>query len=286
MFLGDGRFTGPRRARGRGARAALQARGRRDRRARRAAADPGPRRGGLPHERDGVLADRAPGAARGDRRRARSAASSRRPSSGSARRSLLIEVAPQVLIREDPDAAALVQAALARDGVELVLDAKLLNVAKGGGRQAACASRTRRASARSRSTRCWSGSGARRTSRASGSRRPASRFDPRARRARRREPAHGEPRACSPPATCACRPSSRTRPTPPRSSWCATPSSSAGAAPRTCSMPVVHVHRPRDRARRPLRARRAAQGIALDTLRGAARRRTTARAPRARRRAS
>ena len=36
----------------------------------------------------------------------------------------LIEVAPQVLIREDPDAAALVQAALARDGVELVLDAK------------------------------------------------------------------------------------------------------------------------------------------------------------------
>ncbi len=47
----------------------------------------------------------------------------------------LIEVAPQVLIREDPDAAALVQAALARDGVELVLDAKILNVAKDGGRK-------------------------------------------------------------------------------------------------------------------------------------------------------
>ncbi len=45
----------------------------------------------------------------------------------------LIEVAPQVLIREDPDAAALVQAALARDGVELMLGAKLLAVERRGG---------------------------------------------------------------------------------------------------------------------------------------------------------
>ena len=44
----------------------------------------------------------------------------------------LLEVAPQVLIREDPDAAALVQAALAADGVELVLGGKILNVARIG----------------------------------------------------------------------------------------------------------------------------------------------------------
>ncbi|MFQ5696744.1 MAG: mercuric reductase [Myxococcota bacterium] len=42
----------------------------------------------------------------------------------------LLEMAPQVLIREDPDAAALVQAALVRDGVELVLDARLERVRK------------------------------------------------------------------------------------------------------------------------------------------------------------
>jgi len=44
----------------------------------------------------------------------------------------LIEVADQVLVREDPDAAALVQAALAADGVELLLGAKILNVARAG----------------------------------------------------------------------------------------------------------------------------------------------------------
>ncbi len=44
----------------------------------------------------------------------------------------LIEVAPQILIREDPDAAALVQAALARDGVELLLGAKLERVERRG----------------------------------------------------------------------------------------------------------------------------------------------------------
>lgn len=45
----------------------------------------------------------------------------------------LIEVAPQVLIREDPDAAALVQAALASDGVELLLGANIRDVAKARG---------------------------------------------------------------------------------------------------------------------------------------------------------
>jgi pyruvate/2-oxoglutarate dehydrogenase complex dihydrolipoamide dehydrogenase (E3) component len=44
----------------------------------------------------------------------------------------LVEVAPQVLIREDPDAAALVQDALARDGVELLLGAKLEKVERRG----------------------------------------------------------------------------------------------------------------------------------------------------------
>jgi pyruvate/2-oxoglutarate dehydrogenase complex dihydrolipoamide dehydrogenase (E3) component len=40
----------------------------------------------------------------------------------------LVEVAEQVLIREDPDAAAVVRAALERDGVELLLGAKLERV--------------------------------------------------------------------------------------------------------------------------------------------------------------
>jgi pyruvate/2-oxoglutarate dehydrogenase complex dihydrolipoamide dehydrogenase (E3) component len=40
----------------------------------------------------------------------------------------VVEMAPQVLVREDPDAAAIVQAALVRDGIELVLGAKLLEV--------------------------------------------------------------------------------------------------------------------------------------------------------------
>lgn len=40
----------------------------------------------------------------------------------------LLDMAPQVLIREDPDAAALVQAALVRDGVELCLGARLQGV--------------------------------------------------------------------------------------------------------------------------------------------------------------
>jgi pyruvate/2-oxoglutarate dehydrogenase complex dihydrolipoamide dehydrogenase (E3) component len=44
----------------------------------------------------------------------------------------LFEVAPQLLIREDPDAAALVAAALARDGVELRLGAKLERVERRG----------------------------------------------------------------------------------------------------------------------------------------------------------
>ncbi len=44
----------------------------------------------------------------------------------------LVEVAPQVLIREDPDAAAIVQDALVRDGVELVLGAKLVRIERRG----------------------------------------------------------------------------------------------------------------------------------------------------------
>jgi pyruvate/2-oxoglutarate dehydrogenase complex dihydrolipoamide dehydrogenase (E3) component len=44
----------------------------------------------------------------------------------------LFDVAPQVLIREDADAAKIVQEALARDGVELVLGASLAEVRGGG----------------------------------------------------------------------------------------------------------------------------------------------------------
>ena len=40
----------------------------------------------------------------------------------------LVDAAPQILIREDADAAALVQRALARDGVQLMLGAKVLRV--------------------------------------------------------------------------------------------------------------------------------------------------------------
>jgi pyruvate/2-oxoglutarate dehydrogenase complex dihydrolipoamide dehydrogenase (E3) component len=44
----------------------------------------------------------------------------------------LLEVAPQILVREDPDAAAIVQDALLRDGVELLLGAKLERVERNG----------------------------------------------------------------------------------------------------------------------------------------------------------
>ncbi len=44
----------------------------------------------------------------------------------------LIEMAPQILVREDPDAAAIVQGALARDGVELLLGASLRKVERTG----------------------------------------------------------------------------------------------------------------------------------------------------------
>jgi pyruvate/2-oxoglutarate dehydrogenase complex dihydrolipoamide dehydrogenase (E3) component len=46
---------------------------------------------------------------------------------------VLLEVMPRILIREDPDAAELVARALARDGVRLVLDAKIAGVAGGPG---------------------------------------------------------------------------------------------------------------------------------------------------------
>jgi pyruvate/2-oxoglutarate dehydrogenase complex dihydrolipoamide dehydrogenase (E3) component len=45
----------------------------------------------------------------------------------------VLEAAPQLLGREDPDAAALVHAALARDGVRLVLGAKIQGVERGAG---------------------------------------------------------------------------------------------------------------------------------------------------------
>jgi len=44
----------------------------------------------------------------------------------------LIEVAPQVLIREDPDAAAIVSEALVRDGIELVLGANVSRIERRG----------------------------------------------------------------------------------------------------------------------------------------------------------
>jgi pyruvate/2-oxoglutarate dehydrogenase complex dihydrolipoamide dehydrogenase (E3) component len=44
----------------------------------------------------------------------------------------IVEMAPQLLVREDPDAAARVQAALVEDGVDLVLGAKLLEVQRAG----------------------------------------------------------------------------------------------------------------------------------------------------------
>ncbi len=44
----------------------------------------------------------------------------------------LIEKAPQILVREDPDAAQIVQAALSREGVELVLAADILKVERRG----------------------------------------------------------------------------------------------------------------------------------------------------------
>jgi len=45
----------------------------------------------------------------------------------------LVEMAPQILVREDPDAAGIVQRALARDGVEVRLGASLRRVERQGG---------------------------------------------------------------------------------------------------------------------------------------------------------
>ncbi len=45
---------------------------------------------------------------------------------------VLLDQAPQLLAREDPDAAALVQAALVRDGVRLVLEARIERVTRHG----------------------------------------------------------------------------------------------------------------------------------------------------------
>jgi pyruvate/2-oxoglutarate dehydrogenase complex dihydrolipoamide dehydrogenase (E3) component len=45
----------------------------------------------------------------------------------------LLEVMPQILIREDKDAAKIVEAALVRDGVEIVTDCKITNVRRDGG---------------------------------------------------------------------------------------------------------------------------------------------------------
>jgi pyruvate/2-oxoglutarate dehydrogenase complex dihydrolipoamide dehydrogenase (E3) component len=44
----------------------------------------------------------------------------------------LLELAPQILLREDPDAAAIVQAALVREGIELVLGCELQRVERRG----------------------------------------------------------------------------------------------------------------------------------------------------------
>lgn len=44
----------------------------------------------------------------------------------------LVEIEPRVLVREDPDASAIVQASLARDGVELALGASLRKVERSG----------------------------------------------------------------------------------------------------------------------------------------------------------
>lgn len=46
---------------------------------------------------------------------------------------VLLEVMPRILIREDPDAAALVQKALERDGVRIALDVRIASVARTGG---------------------------------------------------------------------------------------------------------------------------------------------------------
>lgn len=47
-------------------------------------------------------------------------------------RVVLLEMAPQILVREDPEAAEIVQRALARDGVELLLEASLRKVERKG----------------------------------------------------------------------------------------------------------------------------------------------------------
>ena len=85
----------------------------------------------------------------------------------------LLSDAPQLLPREDPDAAEIVRQALLRDGVRLVLGAAIAGVAREGTRKVLRLPRQAAGGRRRRPTRSWSAPGARRTSRGSGSRRPA-----------------------------------------------------------------------------------------------------------------
>ena len=84
-----------------------------------------------------------------------------------------------ILNREDADAAEIVQRAVRRDGVRLVLaGARSLRVRRDGARQGAARPPCRAARTRCASTRSWSAPAARRTSRASASKPPASQYDP------------------------------------------------------------------------------------------------------------
>ena len=121
----------PRQRRSRGRDVALRARNHRDGSPRGCAADSGPRRGRLSHQRDGFLADRAASTAEviGAGPIGCELAQAFRRFGAEV---TLLEVMPQILTREDRDAAKLIESALIRDGVRIVTNCKISRVEKRG----------------------------------------------------------------------------------------------------------------------------------------------------------
>ena len=134
VFLGEAAFSGPDAVVVDGCAAPLRQGRRRDRIASQPPADPGSRRGGVPHQRDGLRAHGAAGSSGGGGRwpdRMRAGPGIPPPGRGGD----APERCPQLLPRDDPEAAEIVRQGLLRDGVRLALGAAIVDVTRVGGRK-------------------------------------------------------------------------------------------------------------------------------------------------------